>query len=286
MARDPVDAIGDVSSELWLSHLETFTLHRCMAVSKAWNQCVRKRLAFSANVSSLDNNGAHIDDRIIRRILLHSPIMELHLHGLTNITDDALEPLWKQRGLRLVSLTYCTGLTTAIGRHLPPSVRELRISGCHRMYSHLTELRVPTLDIHVCEPAVKGVEHQALRGFRFVDPALRAGVRQGTTCNCPHATTGLLAIDCASDCKRIPDISGVLRPPEIWHASSFDWIVASKLPEIRVSAASQRERQRRRHDAAKLRGGGGGASGGARRRARGGARVARPSRLSAHPRRR
>ena len=65
MARDPVDAIGDVSSELWLSHLETFTLHRCMAVSKAWNQCVRKRLAFSANVSSLDNNGAHIDDRII-----------------------------------------------------------------------------------------------------------------------------------------------------------------------------------------------------------------------------
>ena len=224
MARDPVDAIGDVSSELWLSHLETFTLHRCMAVSKAWNQCVRKRLAFSANVSSLDNNGAHIDDRIIRRILLHSPIMELHLHGLTNITDDALEPLWKQRGLRLVSLTYCTGLTTAIGRHLPPSVRELRISGCHRMYSHLTELRVPTLDIHVCEPAVKGVEHQALRGFRFVDPALRAGVRQGTACKCPHSTTGLLAIDCASDCKRIPDISGVLRPPEIWHASSFDWM--------------------------------------------------------------
>ena len=59
------------------------------------------------------------------------------------------------------------------------------------------------------------VEAEALRGFRFVDRAQRAGIRAGAACACR-----------GRGCARVPDVRGVVRLPELWHASSFDWLTA------------------------------------------------------------
>ena len=102
--------------------------------------------------------------------------------------------------------------------HLPPSARELRVAGNYLMYAQLDEFDGPTLalDIHVCEPALREVATQSLAGFRFVDPAMRAGVRLGAVCACRRG-------DELACCARVPDVHGELHAPEVWHASSFDW---------------------------------------------------------------
>ena len=138
-------------------------------------------------------------------------LRELRLHGLTRITDDALSPMSRVPlpFLGVVGLTCCSRLTVDVRRHLPPSVRELHVAGCQLMSGSLDELSAYTLDVHVCPHGLRAVEEQAREGFRFLCPALRAGVRLGSTC-------------CAGQvCAFCPDARF-----ETWHASLADWSYA------------------------------------------------------------
>lgn len=157
-------------------------------------------------------------DAILCRVLALAQchrVTELRLHGLTHITDRGLRALVQMEQLQIAGLTHCVRLTTRVKASLPRAVKELRVQGCCRMYDHLSELSSLRLDCHVCEHGLKAVEEKALLGFRFVDPALRAGIRQGHACS--H--------DCVP-CHAIADVHGTVPLPseaEIWHASSFDW---------------------------------------------------------------
>ena len=204
-----------------------YTLEQCRAVSKAWRVAVVDRSSCtvsvrSPNVSRLTENS--VLHRLISSIAPSQLLRELRLHGLVRITDDALSPLRHASlpRLRLVDLTFCASLTTGVRLHLPSSVRELHVAGCPRMYDSLRELHAYTLDVHVCEHGRRAVEDQARTGFRFVNRALRAGIRLGAACCAGQA------------CAFCPD---VLQPTldtasphdqchEVVHASVADWTYA------------------------------------------------------------
>jgi hypothetical protein len=229
-ASDPLAAIECVA-DLWLG-ASSYTLHSCMCVSSTWRAAIRLRLRRmrTASISSL-NDGVVVatltGDRVVRRLLsslaLQVSLTELSLHGLANISDAALRPLSCHRHLHSATLTYCVKLTCDVRHHLPSSLRHLDVAGCFRMYSRLHDLS-HTLDIHICEDAVREVEEQALAGFRFTDPAMRAGIRLGALCTRAACTgSAPLPLALGHPCARIPDACGVVRTPELWHASSFDW---------------------------------------------------------------
>ena len=209
-----------------------YTLSQAAAVSHAWNkaiQLLRSQINPHVNISVFDGSHAvSTTDRVVHRVLTSSPhtLAELHLHGLEHIYDGALRSLVERQRLRLVSLTYCTRLTTGIRRFLPKSVRELRIAGCISMYRALAELAaIYTLDVHICPRGVQLVEEQALAGFRFVDPSMRAGIRCGplhSCLACSSCTETSSGQEPANLCAVVPDIHGDTQP-ESWHASSFDW---------------------------------------------------------------
>ena len=200
----------------------TLVLAQCMGVNRAWRAVVRQLATNTVVVSALDcRRAARTSDSSMHKLLcapvpFSCPLLELHLHGLTAITDAALGPLRQHARVRLVGLTFCRRLTTGIRAHLPASVRELHVLGCPRMYGRLGELDDFTLDIHVCELGLQAVEEQAFGGFRFVDAAFRAGIRRGSACAC-GATNG-------GECATVTDLRGeAILEPEVWHASSFDW---------------------------------------------------------------
>jgi hypothetical protein len=219
---DPMHIIGCIAC-LWLPP-DCFSLNQCLVVSTAWRSAaLRKRgdqtvVTILSQVGTLSRIGRLTNDLVLQRALasFHMRVCELHLHSLSMITDAALVPLTRLLSLRTLGLTYCTGLTVACKHSLPRSVAELHVAGCRRMYPTLHKLEESglLLDIHICERALQLVETHALCGFRFVDPALRAGVRKGPRCAC-KMTSG--------ECSLIPDVLGDVRQPELWHASSFDW---------------------------------------------------------------
>ena len=222
MDSDPLVAIDRVV-DLWLEYASIFTLYQCSAVSHSWRDAARTELRAKRTLaisSKVDGNilCGRTNDRVLRSILCTAcQLTELHLHGLSFISDDALYGL-AQHPIRIAGFTYCTSLTASVRYYLPSTVADLRIAGCHRAYpdiAHLQELDGITLDIHVCAPAVQEVEAQARGGFRYVDPAMRLGVRQGAVCSCRSPTS--------KACSPIPDVRGACRVPELWHASSFDW---------------------------------------------------------------
>ena len=197
-------------------------------MSRSWRHAAQQLLAQPVlRISSLVDGVvacARTNDRVFGQLLTSSAwLTELHLHGLTSISDNALRSLI-DHPLRVASLTYCTSLTAAMVKSLPKTVVDLRIAGCHNLYAELPRLsRLYTLDVHVCAAAEREVERQAHGGFRFVDPALRMGIRMGVRAAC---TCG--AEQCEA-CEPIPDVRGVVRAPEIWHASSFDWLETKSL---------------------------------------------------------
>jgi hypothetical protein len=184
----------------------TYTLSKCAAVSKSWRaavQCIRNELRRVAISAADDPWLIRTSDRIVERVLASAirELTELRLHGLVLLSDSALSPLLHCHSLRLASFMYCTKLTTLVKYNLPRSTRELHIAGCARMYGDL-----------VCEAGLHAVEEQSLSGFRFVDPALRAGIRQGPACACK-----------CGGCVAIADRNGRPAVQQVWHASSFDW---------------------------------------------------------------
>lgn len=220
LGRDPFDVVGCVC-ECWLP--DTYLRHLCMCVSRTWARHIRT-LDHTINVSALTMTGsARTGDQIIRRVLSPTNIVEVRLHWLVRITDDALSPLKTQPCLRVLAVTYCTNLTLGLKGHLPPSVQELRVAGCHQLYDQLPALEERfTLDVHTCAGGTREVEQQALRGFRFVDHALRAGIRSGPLHTCMCCGTPAQAAQQRA-CATLPDARGKRHEPELWHASSFDW---------------------------------------------------------------
>ena len=230
-AMDPALSLCCVS-ELWLAPDSHRHVHVCMCVSKAWQRMAQETLKHrtAVTVSSRVEPHEFCRSRFDCKLAgaLHAAsigmlrIIELRLHGLCNLSDDALRPVARLSSLTTVALTHCTSLTAAISCYLPRSVAKLDLAGCHLIYGCLAALgRAYELDIHVCAPALQLVEQQSLGGFRFVDPAQRAGVRQGCSTAC-HAACGV----CARPCPAIEDVDGVVRvPAEVWHASSFDWVM-------------------------------------------------------------
>jgi hypothetical protein len=234
--RDPIPHISCVM-ELWMGS-SAYTLSQASSVSHAWSASIRllrSQINPTVNISvddALHANAPQTTDRVVHRVLTSSPhtLAELHLHGLERISDHALCSLVERRRLRLVSLTYCTRLTTGIRRYLPPSVRELRVAGCISMYRALAELAtLYTLDVHVCPRGLQLVEEQALAGFRFVDPSMRAGIRCGPLHSCSACTSSRTEASSGHEpstpvtlCAVVPDFYGATQP-ELWHASSFDW---------------------------------------------------------------
>lgn len=230
--RDPVQVIGCLA-ELWMGH-SAYTLSNCSSVSRMWNEAVRiirhmKQPVISISVLDQGLHALATTDRVVRRVLSASPssLAEVHLHGLTRITDSSIRPLTERCHVRVVGLTHCTRLTAGARIHLPPSVRELRMAGCVNMYHQLEELAAAyTLDVHRCPAQLQLVDVHAASGFRFVDPALRAGIRLGPlhacdACRLPHAAG---ASHEHASCEQVPDLYGRTRAqPELWHASSFDW---------------------------------------------------------------
>ena len=216
---DPVPILWTVA-DLWLTPGSTFTLETCKAVSHTWRRLACEERFHRCLTISVNTETAVVMKRttapVVKRLLFPS-ISDLSLHGLL-LCDTALQPLLCLTSLRMVRLTYCTNLTTAVKSSLPSSVVELYVAGCHKMYRHLNDLSMFCLDIHVCKRALELVEEHSLSGFRFVDPALRLGVREGRCClvGCSDAI-----------CPSIPDIHGRHRDPELWHASSFDWVEGS-----------------------------------------------------------
>ena len=215
---DPIAVIGCVA-DLWLD-VSWHTLHCCKGVSKSWHDAAAARIeAGKVRLSAVEDRLLTWKGRIVRNALRATTLTEIRLHGFTFVTDESLYPLKTSRNLRFAALTYCTQLTVMVRHHLPNSLRELHIAGDHLIYPRLNEIDDDiVLDVHFCEQAVKVVEQQALAGFRFLDPAMRAGVRIGHGCRCNKASPTH-----GQECMRVPDIHGVLQPPEIWHASSFDW---------------------------------------------------------------
>ena len=244
---DPILVIGAIA-ELWMPD-GAFTHSTCACVSKGWKAAVahmRSRQGAVVTISAFEPRcGADgalrpTEDRVVIKVLsaVTPNLAEIRLHGLELISDLSLAPLVQAgrtlRLLRVVGLTFCTRLTTHVTRYMPPSVRELRVAGCRAMYSKIEELeRNYTLDIHKCPKGVQLVEEQAYAGFRFVDAAWRSGIRMGAwhMCRCKRRTTEEEeraqgdSNECKEDCESIPDVHGVARrgPPDVWHASSFDW---------------------------------------------------------------
>ena len=218
IGSDPLNSIHCVEILDLCFGSSTYTLSKCAAVSKTWRQAVQhirhelRRVAVSATD---EPHLIRTSDRIVERVLVSAihELTELHLHGLVLLSDSALRPLQHCHSLRLASFTYCTKLTTLVKYNLPSSTRELHVAGCARMYGDLDALSPLLLDVHVCEAGLLAVEEQSASGFRFIDPALRAGIRQGPACACK----------CGS-CVAIADRNGrPAVPPQVWHASSFDW---------------------------------------------------------------
>ena len=218
IGTDPLDSINCVELLDLCFGSSAYTLSKCAAVSKSWRAAVHQIRDQFRRVAISATDEPHLirtSDRIVERVLLTAvrELTELHLHGLVLLSDSALRPLQHCHSLRLASFTYCTKLTTLVKWNLPNSTRELHIAGCARMYGDLDALSPLLLDVHVCEAGLRAVEEQAEGGFRFVDPAMRAGIRQGPACACK-----------CGGCVAIADRNGG-RPatPQVWHASSFDW---------------------------------------------------------------
>lgn len=217
MGRDPLSSIHCVELLDLCFGSSTYTLSKCAAVSKSWRaavQCIRHELRRVAISAADDPWLIRTSDRIVERVLASAirELTELRLHGLVLLSDSALRPLQHCHALRLASFTYCTKLTTLVKYNLPSSTHELHIAGCARMYGDLDSLSPLLLDVHICEAGLHAVEEQSLSGFRFVDPALRAGIRQGPACACK-----------CGGCVAIADRNGQLAVQQVWHASSFDW---------------------------------------------------------------
>ena len=214
--RGPLDTIQCVELLDLCFGASSFTLCQCAAVATAWRLAVRRIQRELRRVAISAADGPHMirmSDRIVERLLASAcALAELRLHGLVLLSDAALRPLRELPSLRLVSVTYCTKLTTELKWTLPVSVRELHVAGCAKMYANLDALSPLRLDVHVCEAGLRAVEEQSLAGFRFVDPALRAGIRHGPACACM-----------CGGCVAIADVHGVRPEPTVWHASCFDY---------------------------------------------------------------
>ena len=234
-SADPAERIPCVA-QCWMAPNSTYTLLSCMGVSHGWRRLAQE-LQDTVTISSLvESSTVHkaTSSLVLSRLLEHtSGLLEVRLHGLYALTNAALHPLAAQPNLRIVSLTYCTNLTTEVKQHMPASLFELHVAGCHNMYEHLEEFERYELDIHVCPTALALVEEHSLKGFRFIDPAHRAGIRKGPTrlCQCQkqqqqeehlQPSAGYRANAC---CPCIANRRGLFDDrPELWHASSFDWV--------------------------------------------------------------